>query len=31
LGWPISEGLMIGRAACSSKVLTRPSQNCALF
>src|SRR5438270_12523903 len=31
VGWPISDGLVIGRAACSSSVAARPSQNCALL
>src|SRR5207247_912448 len=31
LGWPISTGLTIGSAACSSSVFTRPSQNCVLL
>src|ERR1700724_2083408 len=31
LGWPISFGLTIGSAACSSRVLTRPSQNWVLL
>src|ERR1700676_3054551 len=31
LGWPISTALTIGSAACSSSVLTRPSQNCVLL
>jgi len=31
LGWPISTGLTIGSAACSSSVFTRPSQNWVLL
>ena len=31
LGWPISLGLVMGSAACSSNVLARPSQNCFLL
>src|SRR5713226_2069584 len=31
LGWPISTGLTMGSAACSSSVFTRPSQDCVLL